>query len=376
MTENGISPGEQQLPPGYWSATKLAKWIIAIPMLAITVYYTLVAENRYVSESKLVVVKNSEANANLTGIALPMLGFGGNASQEDTRYLKEYIYSPEMFDILDKQLNLRKNFEPNGLDVFYMIPGWASKEYAIEYFRNRLDLLIDDRTGILTVRTQGFTPEFSLRFNQAILKESERFINELSYKIAREQLDLAGQEVSRARKGLDSVKESLLPFQEKQIDPVSAVSMSNQIVSGLESTLAGKEAELRAALGMLQDSAPQVVALRQAISALKEQIRTEKSKLSSTDGGRLNRRAAEYANQKTMLDFQADLYKVALSAFEKTRVDTIRKIKSLAVISSPNLPERAEYPRRLYSLFAAFFLLVMAYGFLRLGLAVIEDHRD
>lgn len=376
MTENGFFRLVRRIRETDWTGTRFAKWILGTPMLALAIYFVVVAENRYVSESKLVVVKSSDSGSNVMGLSLPMLGIGGNASQEDVRYLKEYIYSAEMFDALDKQLDLRRAFALHGLDVFYMLPSWVSREYALEYYQSRLDLSIDDRTGLLIVKTQGFSPEFALRFNQAILKESERFINELSYKIAREQLNFAGQEVLRARKGLDAVKDSLLPYQEKKIDPVTAVGMTNQIVVNLEGALAGKEAELKAALGMMQEAAPQVIAMRHTIAALKEQIQAEKKKLSSTDGERLNRNAADYVDQKAILDFQGDLYRISLSAYEKTRVDTMRKIKSLAVIASPQLPDRAEYPRRFYSLLASFFLLIMAYGFGRLAMAVIEDHRD
>lgn len=359
-----------------WRQLSLAKWVLWVPFALVAIYFLLLAENRYVSEARLIVVKNGDSASSAISMALPILGLAGNSSQEDTRYLKEYIQSPEMFEVLDKKMGLRAAFVLHGLDVFYMLPDWVSKEYALEYYRNRIDLAIDDRTGILTVKTEGFSPEFAKHFNEAVLKESERFINELSYQIAREQLDFAGQEVARARKGLDSIKNSLLSYQEKKLDPVTLLGVTSQIVTGLESTLAGKEAELKAALGTMQEGAPQVIALRHMIAALKEQIRNEQSKLSSTDGDKLNRRAADYTDQKAMVDFQAELYRITLAAFEKTRVDTMRKIKSLAVISAPQLPERAEYPRRFYSLISSFFLLIMGYGFIRLAGAVVEDHRD
>lgn len=359
-----------------WRGANLAKWVLGLPMLLIAIYFLLIAESRYVSEAKLIVVKNGDSASSAISSALPILGLAGNSSQEDTRYLKEYIQSSDMFDMLDKKLGLRAAFGLHGVDIFYMLPAWVSKEYALEYYRNRIDLNIDDRTGILTVRTEGFSPEFARQFNEAVLKESERFINELSHQIAREQLDFAGREVARARKELDSVKTSLLSYQEKKLDPVTSLGVAGQILTGLESTLAGKEAELKAALGTMQEGAPQVIALRHAVAALKEQIRNEQGKLSSSDGDKLNRRAADYADQKAMADFQADLYRIALSAFEKTRVDTMRKIKSVAVISAPQLPERAEYPRRFYSLISSFFLLIVGYGFIRLAGAVVEDHRD
>lgn len=361
---------------GLHPESRSIKRFIGVAFVLLAIYFLLIAASRYVSESKLVVVRSGDSTSSSVGMSLQIPGLSSSTNQDDTRYLKEYLSSAEVFEVLDKKLDFYEAFQLQGLDLFSMLPRWTSKEFALDYYRNRVELSIDDRTGILTVRTQGFSPDFSLKFNQAILQESERFINELSYRMAREQLDFANKELARARKGLDAVKDNILPYQEKRIDPMTEVGVTSQIVTNLEGALAVKEAELRSTLGLMNEGAPLVIAQRQAILGLKEQIRHEKNKLTSTDGDKLNRRAVDYIDKKSEMDFQTDLYKIALSSFEKTRIETIRKMKNVAVIASPQLPDRAEYPRRFYSLLAGCFLLVMLYAFLRLIIAVIEDHRD
>jgi capsular polysaccharide transport system permease protein len=118
-----------------------------------------------------------------------------------------------------------------------------------------------------------------------------------------------------------------------------------------------------------------VVAKRNALSSLTAQIALEKTKLSAPGDGKMNRTAAQYAELKARLQFATDLYKVSLSTFEKARVESAHKAKSLSVIVMPNLPEEAEYPRRLHILSSLAVGLLLLYGVVRLTQAIIEDHR-
>jgi capsular polysaccharide transport system permease protein len=356
----------------------LALAVIVAPMVLATIYFGLIARDRYVSESKIVVKKSADQMSQTATLALPVLGFGTDSVAEDALHLKEFIHSPEMLARLDQRLGLKDAYALRGLDVIYMLPSWATREDFLDYYRRRVELGYDEKMGVLTIRTQGFTADFALALNEAILQEAEKFINEISHRIAREQMEFAGAEVARARKSLDKAQKELVEYQNEHgmLDPAAVSEAAIRIVAELEGQLAAKEAELKALSGTLQDDAAQLVALRQTIQALREQIKTERAKLASQKGGTLNQLLASYQDRKALVDFEVDLYKVSLSAYEKTRVEAARKVRNLAVIVAPHLPEEAEYPRRLLALGAALFILVLAYGLLRLTLAIIEDHRD
>jgi capsular polysaccharide transport system permease protein len=359
-----------------------AMWVIVVPMILVVIYYTLIAADRYVCESKIIVLKSTDAVAGsaASGISLPSILGSGGASQEDELHLVEYISSADMLDQLDKEIGYRKEFGLHGLDVLYWLPNWSwvSREYGLEFYRARIDLKFDDKNGILTLATQGFTREFAQQVNQIILRESERFMNELSHRVAREQLAFANDEVHRARQELDKAKGSLLGYQNRfgLLDPAGAADTTNRIAAELEGQLSSKEADLKAATAFMADNSPQVLNLRNTIAAIRHQMDVEKAKLTSQEGLRMNRIAAEYLDVKAMVDFESDLYKVSLGTYEKSRIDALRQIKSVAVIANPVLPDRAEYPRRIYMIIACFFVLLLGYGFVRLVVAVIEDHRD
>jgi capsular polysaccharide transport system permease protein len=357
---------------------RLAFYIILLPMLLLTVYYLALAANRYVSEAKVVVKHSGDATTNLGGLSLPFLGAVGGASTEDAQHLREFIHSQDLLSQLDKQLDLRKEFSLHGLDVAQMLPPWATREDFLEMYRKRVEVTFDEKTGVLTIITQGYTPEFAQQFNQAILSESERFINEISHRVAREQVEFANQELQRSRKSLDQARDRLLGFQNTNtvLDPAATAEITQRVIAELEAQLAAREVELNTLSGMLQSDAAQVVTLRQTIAGLKQQIRAEQKKLTSTKGGALNKVAAEYLDYRALVDFQSDVYKISLATLEKMRLEAARKIKSLAVLSSPQLAEEAQYPRRAYMLGAWLFGLCMLFGLIRLTLEIVEDHRD
>jgi capsular polysaccharide transport system permease protein len=357
---------------------RLAFYIIVLPMLLLTVYYALLAMDRYVSESKVVVRHSADSGAQLSGFSLPFLGGIGGASSEDAYYLREFIHSQDLLDRLDRQLDFQKEFALKRLDVVAMLPPWATREDFLELYRKRVEVGFDEKTGVLNIVTHGSTPEFAQRFNQAVLKESERFINELSHRAAREQVEFANQELLHARKALDAARDKLLAYQNTRniLDPVATAEGASRMVAELEAQVAIKEVELNTLSGILQNNAAQVVSLRQTIAGLQQQVAIEKKKLTSDKGGALNRVAAEYLDYRGMVDFRVDVYKISLATLEKTRLEAARKVKSLAVLSSPQLPEEAKYPRRAYMLAAWLFALCLFYGLIRLTLEIIEDHRD
>ena len=351
--------------------------IVVIPLSLVSIYYLFLANNLYQSESKVVVRKSADSVGQFAGFSIPLLGSIGGASNEDALFLREYILSPDMADKLNSTLNLKKEFSLKGVDFPESLPSWASKEDFYEFYRKRVQVHYDEKTGVLIVRGIATSPEFAKKLNQEILKESELFINEVSHRIVREQNDFAAKEVARAKQQLDLAKEKLIAFQntQKMIDPAVSAEITNRLIAEIQAKLSSKEIELQTMSVLLQNDAAQMIALRQEISSLKLQLEDERKKLTSPQDVALNRMAAKYQEYKATLDFHIELYKLALTGLEKMRVESARKIKTLAVLSNPFLPEDEKYPRRWYQIGLWAFCLVMLFGFVRLALEIVEDHR-
>lgn len=350
--------------------------MVMVPMSLAIMYYTFISANRYVSESVVTVRKANSGISESGGLAM-LAGFAPS-SHEDNLFLREYIHSLDMLKVLDTKLAVRKAYEAQTRDPFFRLYSWMTQEWYLEYYRNRVEVVFDSITGLLYIRVEAFTPQQAQAINQAILSESERFVNELSHKMSREQMAFAEEELKKAKERYALSKGSLLAFQNKHgvFDPMAQAQAKASISEELEATVTKKEAELGAMLSYLQESAPQVIALRAEISALKTQTAKEKSRvISNSNGEKLNDLAARYQDLVIEAGFAEDIYKVALASVEKTRIEASQKIKQLAVIQTPILPEIAEYPRRLYNLATAFILLLLLAGILQLVKVTIEDHK-
>lgn len=355
----------------------LSFWVVLLPIVVGGFYYTFLAADRYVSQSIITVRQSGEsAVAAVSGIAA-LLG-GNTASREETLYLEAYIHSIDLLNHLDSKFGLRKAYESPRLDLIYRLLPDASQEWFHTYYQNRVEVLYDDANGLLTIRTEAFEPELARAINAEILVQSEQFVNEISHRLARDQMSFAESELRKAGDRLQSAKARLVSFQNrnKLFDPMAQAQATAALSVQLEGEIARKEAELKTMLGYLQEGAPQIVALTNEISSLKRQMDSERAKIASTGGGKLNTLAAEFQSLTLEAGFAEDAYKAALSAVETTRIDASRKIKSLVIIESPVRPQVAEYPRRLYNLVTLLLGLTLLYGIVRLVVATIKDHRD
>lgn len=355
----------------------LGKAIIFLPMTLLIIYLAIFSQPRFVSESKVAIKRSDDLASNNVNFGL-LLGAINPSSVEDALYLKEYINSPDMLAVLDKQLNFRQAFSQSGLDFLHHLSPDETTEKFLRYYRERLSVTYDDKAGLLAIRTQGFTPEFALNFNKAVLKESERFINELSHRIARDQLTFAEKEMEKSRSRLNNSKSELLAYQNSNnvLDPEAQALAASSLVNTLMGQKIQMEAELRTLLTYLRDDAAQVVSVRNAIASMQAQIDNEKGKITAPQGDKLNRMAVEFEEIRSRVTFDNELYKLALTSIEKTRVEAARKLKVLSVISSPQQPQESTFPNIPYLIACWLLVCCLMFGTLKLILAVIEDHRD
>lgn len=348
--------------------------LVIIPWIAIIVYMMSFASPRYVSTSNVVIKQMSEQNVSSSGISA-LLGVN-NTNRDDAVYLTEYILSNDMIAKLDERFDFRKNFRGTGSDFINELKEDATQEELNNYFKKRVSISRDEQSSVLTLSTQGFTPEFAVELNRAILSESEKFVNQISRQVADEQLNFVTTQVVDAEARLNAAKKKLLDYQNTNqiFDPQTNAQIVNQVLGNLQAQLSTLRTEERQLLSYLNPEAPQVVSLRSQIASVEKQIQEEQAKLTSTNDSKLNDKTAQFETMKADVEFANELYKLALTSLENSRIETLRKMKNLIIISSPHKAQEALYPRVGYVIGVSLALLLILYGFVVLILAVIRDH--
>jgi len=308
-----------------------------------------------------------------------LLGVSVPASLDDEKMLEAYILSMDILQVLDRKLGLRKAFNAPWADFIFRLGSGAAQEQFLDYYRSRVEVVVEEDSGLLRIRTQGFSPEAAAALNREVLALSERFINESSHRLAREQMEFAESERRKARSGVDRARNAVLKFQKAHdiLDPVALAEASSGLTANLQAELSKQEAELKGLLGYLDEDAYQVEALRSQIAGMRAQLEAEGRRVvKGPQGASLNVLAGEYQELLAELEFATETYKLAMTGVETARIESTRKLKSLVLVQSPMQPESAEYPRRFYLLFALFMGLALLYGIARLIVATIEDHLE
>lgn len=361
------------------STRNLFAAVVAAPLLLYGLYLAFIASDRYVSESIITVRQSGGDGGSVAGTALLLAGITP-ASHEDTLYLKDYIHSQGLLNTLDKRLQLRNHFGGAGLDWPFRLDPDADRETFTRYYRQRVEIGFDEKSGLLKVRTQGFTADFAQQLNQAVLEESERFVNENSHRIARERMKFAEGELSLAGQRLQLARDDLLTFQNKHrlLDPSAQALSTGALTAELQASRSRLEAELTGLLTYLKDDAYQVNTLRARLAALDKQIAAERDRATSRnrDGERLNALAADFQALQLKTQFAQDAYKLALAAVENSRIEATRKLKNVVTVEPPTRPDSAEYPLHAYNLLTLLTLCLLLFAILRLVFAIIREHQD
>ncbi|WP_438939250.1 capsule biosynthesis protein [Campylobacter devanensis] len=346
-------------------------------MIVVIFYYTFIAADRYVSNVSL-SVKSTDGGSPVSLSGIESLVGVASSSTEDIKLLQEYIKSFDMLQKLDEKINLRSLYEKQKLDLFFRIYSSTSKESYLKYYRDRIHILFDDTTGLLNVAVEGFSPEDARNISAAILEECERFINEISHNIAREQLRFAQGELESAKQKYKDAKNELLAFQNEYgvFDPQSLAKTKAGFITEIELQISKKETELNTMRSYLNDNAPEIAALKAELRAHKEQLEKERRKVASNASqDKLNDVVAQFEALYLNLSFAEDVYKTAITAVETTRIEIGRKAKQVVVIQSPYVPDSAAYPNKMYNIITIFVILTLIFGVVRLVRAIIDEHR-
>ena len=364
---------------GKFKRWRLAIGLVILPMVLAAIYYGTFANDRYVSSAQ-VVVRQDGGNqaAAMPGLATLLTG-ANPASREETLYLREYIGSMDMMLLLEERLHWVEQYAAQRSDMFFWLDKDAQREDLHKYYQRMVSANYDETTGLLRVEVQAFTPDLSVKMLRTILEASEHFVNEVSHSIAREQMTFAKSELATARVQYADRKAELIDFQNanKVLDGANTAQSRATIIADLEGQYTKEQAVMTEMQFKLRADSPQVKQQKQRVNAIAQQLAKEKRLLvSSTDGSQLNVVASAFQQLTLDAGIAEASYKTAVAALDNARIEASKKIRTLVTVVSPNTPQQALYPERLYNLATILLGLLMLYGITRFILASIEDHRD
>jgi capsular polysaccharide transport system permease protein len=211
-----------------------------------------------------------------------------------------------------------------------------------------------------------------------LVAEGERFMNKLGHDLAKVQVAFLDTQVALAHDAVLQASQVLLDFQNLKglTSPQATVESINVIIAKLEGQRTDIQTQIAALPRSLTPDHSNLVMLRQAQAAVERQITHERAKLASTKGNTLNLLVEEQLRLEMDVGFKKDVYKTALVALEKGRMDASRTIKKVSVLQNPILPEYPLEPRRIYGIAASLCIFLMIAGIVKLLESIVLDHVD
>ncbi|WP_264874463.1 lipopolysaccharide biosynthesis protein [Vibrio agarivorans] len=353
-----------------WSKLRKSPFLslVILPTLLFAFYQVFWATERYESQAK-VTVQQPDSAATMDASMAILSGLGvSNTSTSDTELIKTYIYSNDMLTYLEQHLDLRHHYSDSSIDVFSRLGEDDSKEELLEYFLKHVSVEVNDKSGVVAIYTQAFTPDFAQQLANKIVQRAEWYINSIGHQLAQAQLEFIRGEHQVVENKLQQAQSQLLSFQQRYhlLDPTAEGLAIQQITYQLEGQLSAKEAELKGLLAVMSANAPRVLSVKNEINALKRQLENERGRLAQAgdDARPVSEIMATFADLKIKVELALQAYTSSQVSLEKSRIEAYRQLKYLVVVEAATLPEDNKYPDVTYNvvLFAILAAMLFAIG--------------
>jgi capsular polysaccharide transport system permease protein len=370
-----IDPGEEHQRKRFRRFLSLFFIAVVIPTIVSAFYYMFVASGFYVSEAKFTIYSNDSAAAGVIDSILPST-FGSHSARE-LYVIQEFVFSQNAMEKLDEDLDLLSYYQVDALDPLSRLSPDATMEEAFAYYEDLLEMTVDSQSGVATLILRAPQPEISHELAAALLRYSEKIVNDLTKRAQSDQIAFATSEVEKAEDLLLQKRVDVQGLQRRldEFNPLESASGVSTIRMELESELVRARTALDSLRRLLQPDAYKLVTLRNRIASLEQQIANEKARLvDENDDSALNISAAEFEALAFEKEFAEERYTSALKFLEVSSLQALQQGKYLAVISPPTLPDQPAYPRKIFGVLTVFAISFCIFAVGGITLAVIREH--
>ncbi|MFA0426712.1 lipopolysaccharide biosynthesis protein [Vibrio sp. 10N.222.51.C5] len=349
---------------------------VLIPTLLFAFYQCFWATERYESQAQ-VIVQQPDAMATMdAGLAI-LSGMGVSSGGSDTELVKAYIYSNDMVRYLNETLELRAHYSQESIDYFSRIHEDDTQETMLEFYQNHITVDINEKSGVITIYSQAFDPDYANSLTKTITEKAEWYINSIGHQLAEAQLEFIKGEHQLVEDKLKDAQTKLLKFQQRYnlLDPTAEGMAMQQITYTIESQIAIKQTELKTLKSIMSGNAPQVRSAENELRALKAQLKTERSKLAQAGEKEIpvSEILSRFTDYKVKMELALQAYTSSQISLEKSRIEAYKQMKYLIVVESATKPEENKYPEVFYNISLFLLLLSVTFGITKIIYMTIKE---
>ena len=349
---------------------------VVVPTLLALLYFGLLTDDVYVSESRFVVRSPSKSSISPLGAVLS--GGSLTGASEESNAVTEYLQSQGALADANSDGMIRKAYGMSSifwLDRFGGVSG-TSKEQLYRYFLKKVTVVHEPTTQVTRLTVRAYSAKDAERINSRLLERSEALVNRLSERARTDTIAVTQGEVDAAQATAREAAAALSRYRNTQgiIDPEKEAVVRLQMISNLQDELIASRTQLQQ-MEAYTPRASQIPYLRTRIRSLQREIEEQTAGVA---GGRRSLSAVAARYQELLLNSELAEKQLAatLASSQEAQSEARRKRAYVERIAEPNLPDYAVEPRRLRGILATFLLGLLAWGVLSTLIVGIREHRD
>ena len=324
-------------------------FFVALPTLLVAWFMWFKAADLYESESSFVVRSaDGGGGGGVGGILGGLIGGGGTAF--DPNAVQTFLYSRDVLRKLDADHGWIAHFQQSHLDFLHRIETDASFEQAYARYQEMIEVSFDPTEGILEMAIVGADPESAQRFNSAVIGYAEEMVNRLSDRIQADAVRDSEENLVNAEERLRTAQETVAELQ-KALNTFTVegeVSAEMSIIAGMEVELEALKGRLTNLRRVTNESDPRVQRIRNQVETLEAQIVERRKNI--TGGGQDQASLADINLALTKAQFEVEastaIFGAAVERREIAVASANRQGRYLEMVSSPSMPDQANYPKK------------------------------
>lgn len=351
--------------------------IVIVPTVIAIVYFTFLASDVYISESKFVVRSPDKPASSGLGIILKTAGFSN--SSEESFAAEAFVTSRDALRSLNKGRAFEEAYQRPNISIFDRfgaLDSSGSFEELFKYYLAHVHVDHDTSSSIATLRVRAFSGKDAKQINEKLLEMAEATVNRLNIRGRQDLIRFAQTEVDDSKNAASSAAMALSAFRNSSrvVDPEKQATLQSQMISKVQDELIATTTELDQ-LRRIAPQNPQIEALESKKATLQRAIGEQTGQVAG-DRRSLASQAGRY--QRLLLESQiADKQLAsAMGSLEEARNEARRKQSYIERIVQPSEPDDALEPRRMRGIVGTLLLGLVAYGILTMLLAGIREHQD
>ncbi len=352
---------------------------VLIPTSCAIVYYSFIASDIYISESRF-VVRSPQRQQSTSVLGAIFSNSGFPQSQDDVFSVHDFVLSRDALKQLNSQFNLKEIFGTERADFLSRYPALFSDtsfESLYKYYIKHISIDSESASSISTLRVRSYDQKTAYEINVALLVMSESLINQINLRARNDLISYASAEVKEAELKAKEAALNMAAFRNKRavFDPERQSATQLLLVSKLQDELIATKMQLTQVKTIAPDN-PQITVLQQRAIVLQRDMDIEMAKVAGSGDNSLTNKTTDFERLGLDKAFADRQLASALASLETARNESRRKQLYLERIVQPNTPDASLEPRRIRSVLIFLILGLVAWGILSLLIASLREHKN